>query len=413
MSGRFSRDGPVAVVGAVSGAHTLSHLYLLAYPPLFPILARYFDVSVAQLGLLVTAIYIPQLLFQLPIGVVVDRVGAHRVLVGGLLLTSMMIGVSGLAPSYELLLACAFVSGIGQSVFHPADYALLDTVTDPTTEGKAFSVHTFGGYAGFAAAPAMIGGIAIAIDWRFALMVAGALGVVYAVALAILTPPVHARALGEKASRETPAIGETLRDMAAYVRQSELLAVAIFYFVTMVALVGLQSFTTVLAVDSYGFTESSANTLLTAHLAATALGVILGGPLADHLPYRGVIIATFLACAAGVAVATGLGTATGFVGPLVVFTLVGLVFGLALPSRDKLANNTGDPEATAARFGFFFTGLSLGAVISPALLGWLIDVQSAVLAFWVIAVTLVLAAGMIVLIRALDRRRPARGAPAS
>ena len=402
MIRRFSRDGPVAVVGAVSGAHTLSHLYLLAYPPLFPILARHFDVTVAQLGLLVTAIYVPQLLLQLPIGVVVDRIGAKRVLVGGLLLTSLTIGLSGFAPTYTVLLACAFVSGIGQSVFHPADYALLDAVTEVHTEGKAFSVHTFGGYAGFAAAPAVIGGIAIAIDWRVALIAAGSLGVVYALLLAIVTPPVYARTLGERTARDTPEIGNSIREMAAYVRQWDLLAVAIFYLVTMTALVGLQSFTTVLAVDSYGFDESLANTLLTAHLAATAVGVLVGGPLADRLPYRGVIIATFLLAAGGVAVASGLGSSASFVGPLVVFVLVGLVFGTALPSRDKLANNTGDPESTAARFGFFFTGLSLGAVISPALLGWVIDVSSAVVAFWLIGVGLVLAAGMILVIRAMD-----------
>lgn len=403
MQRRLRRDGPIAVVGAISGAHTLSHLYLLAYPPLFPILALRFDVTVTQLGLLVTAIYVPQLLLQLPLGVVVDRVGAKRVLVGGLGLTALMIGLSGLAPSYPVLLGCALVSGIGQSVFHPADYALIDAVTDRATEGKAFSAHTFGGYAGFAAAPAVIGGIAIAADWRPALLVAGTVGVAYAALLAVLTPPVYARTLGDGAGAHPPALGTTLREMAAYVRQWDLLAVAVFYLFSMTALVGLQSFTTVLAVDRYGFGESLANTLLTAHLAATAFGVLVGGPIADRFPVAAVIVGTFLLSAAGVVVATSLGAAAGVVLPLAVFTLVGLAFGIALPSRDKLGNNTGDPDSTAARFGLYFTGLSLGAVVSPALLGRVIDLSSAVVAFWLVGVALVLAAGTIVVIRWLDR----------
>lgn len=386
------RDGPVAVVGAISGAHTLSHLYLLAYPPLFPILALYFDVTVTQLGLLVTAIYVPQLLLQLPLGVVVDRIGAKRVLVGGLLLTSLTIGLSGLAPTYPVLLACALVSGVGQSVFHPADYALIDAVTDPHNEGKAFSAHTFGG-------------IAIAADWRLALLAAGALGVGYTVLLAVVTPPVYARTLGDGADAAAPDIGATVREMASYVRQWDLLGVTAFYLFSMIALVGLQSFTTVLAVEGYGFDESLANTLLTAHLAATAVGVLVGGPIADRFPSSAVIVGTFGLAAGGVLIAASLGVDPGFAVPLTVFLLVGLAFGIALPSRDKLGNRTGDPDSTAARFGLYFTGLSLGAVVSPAVLGRVIDLTSAEVAFWLISGALVLAAGTIVIIRAAEPSR--------
>ncbi len=400
MSVRSRRDGPFAVVGAVTGAHTLSHLYLLAYPPLFPLLGRHFDVTVTQLGLLVTVIYVPQLLLQLPLGVVVDRIGAKRVLAGGLLLTSITIALSGLAPSYPFLLAAALVSGIGQSVFHPADYALIDAVTDRHNEGRAFSAHTFGGYAGFAAAPAVIGGIAIVADWRLALVVAGSLGIGYALLVALVTPPVHARTLDALPEAGTPGVVDTLRDMATYVRQWDLLAVTVFYLFSMTALVGLQSFTTVLAVDSYGFGESLANTLLTAHLAATALGVLAGGPIADRFTPAAVIVTTFLLAAGGVLVAAGLGPGAGVVIPAVVLAFVGLAFGLALPARDKLGNNTGDPDATAARFGLYFTGLSLGAVISPAILGRVIDLFSAVVAFWLVSGALVLAAATIVVIRA-------------
>lgn len=398
------RDGPFAVVGTVSGAHTLSHVFLLAYPPLFPILSRQFDVSVTQLGLLVTAIYVPQLVLQLPLGVVVDRVGAKRLLVGGLGLTSIAIGLSGLAPSYAVLLACALVSGVGQSVFHPADYALIDAVTDLTNEGKAFSAHTFGGYAGFAAAPAVIGGIAIAVDWRVALLAAGAVGVGYAALLTIITPPVYARSLDDQPAAEATGIGSILRDMAAYVRQLDLLAVTSFYLFSMTALVGLQSFTTVLAVETYGFGEPLANTLLTAHLAATALGVLLGGPVADRLPASAVIIATFLLAAVGALVAASLGASPGFAIPMAVFLFVGLAFGTALPSRDKLGNNTGDPDSPAARFGLYFTGLSLGAVVSPAVLGRVIDLTAAPTAFWLVSGALVVAAATIVVVQAVDRR---------
>lgn len=389
---RYRRGDPTFVVGGVSLAHFLSHVFLLAYPPLFPLLAREFDVSIGQLGLLVTAIYVPQLLLQLPLGEVVDRIGAKWVLVSGLAVTSLSIGGSGLATSYWILLGFAFVSGIGQSVFHPADYALLGAVTTSNNEGLGFSVHTFGGYAGFAAAPLAIGTIGIALEWQIALVGAGAVGGLAAVGLALAMDTVHARSIGPGTNDSDES---TIRQMSTFVKQVDLLAVFVFYLVSMMALVGLQSFTSVLAVDAFGFTNSTANTLLTVHLAATALGVIAGGPLADRAPFRWVIVGTFVLSAVGVIVLV-LGGSRTSVAAFALLALIGLVFGLALPSRDKFANSVVDPQSVGKSFGFFFTGLSLGAVVSPALLGAIIDGRSARTAFVVVSGLLVVAASVVV-----------------
>ena len=397
MSAGFRRDGPLFIVGAVSVAHFMSHVYLLAFPPLFPILGSYFDISIAQLGLLVTAIYVPQFLLQLPLGVVVDRIGAKRVLVGGLFVTSGSIALAGLAPTYGVLLLIAFISGIGQSVFHPADYALLNASTDASNEGKAFSSHTFGGFAGFAAAPLVIGGIGIAIDWRIALLVTGFAGIIFTVAFMLLVPPIYTQELAQT-TPETPPIGKIIRDTFSHVRQWNLLAVFGFYFLSMVAIVGLQSFTTVLGVDRFGFSESMANNLLTAHMTATAVGVLFGGPLADRLPFRGVIIGTFILCAITVWIAA-LIAAPGVLVAFVLLSLAGFFIGAALPSRDRLANATGDEDSTGTRFGFFFTGVSLGATLSPAILGIVIDDISLQLAFLLIGFSLIAGALVVIIMQ--------------
>ena len=404
MTRRISRDGPLFVVGAVSVAHFMSHVYLLAFPPLFPILGSYFDITTGQLGLLVTAIYLPQFFLQMPLGVVVDRIGAKRVLVGGLFVTSGSIALAGLAPTYWALLGIALLSGVGQSVFHPADYALLNASTDASNEGKAFSAHTFGGFAGFAAAPLVIGGIGIAIDWRVALITTGLAGILFTVFFMILVPAVYTRDLAQ-VTIETPPIGQVLRDTFAHVRQWDLLAVFGFYFLSMVAIVGLQSFTTVLGVDTFGFGESMANNLLTAHMTATAIGVLLGGPLADRLPFRAVILGTFILCAITVWFAVFLAS-PGIVVAFIVLILAGLFLGAALPSRDRLANATGDQDSTGTRFGFFFTGVSLGVTLSPAFLGLVIDYVSIELAFALIGVSLIGGALVVVLMQLVSARQP-------
>ena len=391
----YRRGSARFVVGWVSVAHFLSHVFLLAYPPLFPLLAEAFDVSVARLGLLVTAIYVPQLLLQLPLGEVVDRVGGKRVLVAGLALTGVSIAASGLATSYWLLLGCAFASGIGQSVFHPADYALLESVTEPDSVGVAFSAHTFGGYAGFAAAPLVVGTVGIAYGWQIALVGVGVVGILAAALIAATVEPVHARHIDSGGGEPLAA---TVRETASFVRQGPLVAVFAFYLLSMMAVVGLQSFTTVLAVDAYGVGESTANALLTLHLSATAVGVVAGGPIADRVPFRWILIAMFGLSAGGVWLLVA-SAGAGVVVAGAVLTLVGLLVGLALPARDAFANSVADPAAVGKSFGFFFTGLSLGAVVSPVLLGALIDRWSVSIAFVAVGALLVAAASVVVVRR--------------
>ncbi|WP_440766145.1 MFS transporter [Natronorubrum sp. DTA7] len=427
---RFRRGGTRYIVGAVSAAHFLSHVYLLAFPPLFPLLGAEFDLTTAQLGLLVTAIYLPTLFLQIPLGELVDRIGAKRILVGGLVVTSLGVALSGLATSYWLLLAFAFLSGIGQSVFHPADYALLESVTTSENQGKAFSLHTFGGFAGFAAAPVLVGGIGIRYGWQAALLAAGSLGFVYAAILLVTAAPVYRCQIRERAASADgsgePEVAASSDDRitsgnepepdasddggfvatVSQLLQPKLLVVFGFYLLSMMAIVGLQSFTTVFAVDALGFGDASANNLLTAYLVGTAIGVIAGGPLADRLPFQPILVVAFAAAASGVFLAVIIPSSTGFAAAVTLFTCIGLAIGVALPSRDTFATTVAEAGSTGKSFGFFFTGLSLGAVISPALLGVVIDEVSVGAAFLVIVAILLVAASVIVGVSLVDRRRP-------
>jgi MFS family permease len=158
-------------LGIVSGGHLLSHLYVLAYPPLFPLLIDDFGLNNTQLGLIMSVVALSMFLFQTPVGELVDRIGAKPVFVLGLVFTGGGTALVGAATSYPLLLVFALVAGIGQSAFHPADYTLLDAVTEGDQEGRSFGIHTFAGYAGFAVAPALVGGLGVLYGWQIALFV--------------------------------------------------------------------------------------------------------------------------------------------------------------------------------------------------------------------------------------------------
>ncbi len=139
----------VKVIGLVGFAHHLSHLYQLALPPLFTLIRADLGFSYAELGLVMTVFYLATGVLQTPMGLLVDRIGARRVLIGGMFLSAAPLMLVGMVESLWSIVAVFLLSGIGNSVFHPADYTILNASIDETRLGRAFSLHTFGGLAGF------------------------------------------------------------------------------------------------------------------------------------------------------------------------------------------------------------------------------------------------------------------------
>ena len=127
---------------AYRAAHGGSHFFQLVLPPLFPLLKASFGVGYAELGLLMGVLYGISGLTQTLAGVLVDRVGAARVLTGGLLLLGAGTLLASLAPAYPVLVLAAVLMGLGNAVFHPSDYAILAHHVAHRRMARAFSAHT-------------------------------------------------------------------------------------------------------------------------------------------------------------------------------------------------------------------------------------------------------------------------------
>ena len=169
----------------LGNGHFLSHFYSLCLPPLFLAWQSAFQVSFTELGLAVALMSAASAVLQTPVGFLVDRYGARRFLIGGALLMSLCITAMGFATSFWQILLLAPLSGMGNSVFHPADYAILSGSVDKDRMGRAFALHTFSGNLGFAAAPPLMALLAITIGWRGSLIVVGLLGVPVAVLIVL------------------------------------------------------------------------------------------------------------------------------------------------------------------------------------------------------------------------------------
>ena len=113
------------VVALVSAGHFVSHLYTLLLPPLFVLIRDEYGVTYAKLDIAIAVFNVVSAALQTPAGFVVDRFGAWKMLVSALVLWAAAVALAGILPSFWGLVAMFAVAGLANTVFHPADYAIL------------------------------------------------------------------------------------------------------------------------------------------------------------------------------------------------------------------------------------------------------------------------------------------------
>lgn len=359
-----ARDAHVmAVIGV---AHFTSHFFQLMLPPLFPVLRAEMAVPYVALGLVMTVFYAASGLGQAASGFLVDRWGARPVLVAGTALLAFGIGLAGLAGSFGILLAMAALAGLGNAVFHPADFAILNASIDPRRVGRGFAVHTTSGMLGYAAAPATVLGLASVIGWRAALVAVGALGLGVAVLLALRTRGFadHRAAVPARTAHSGPG--------ASLLLAPAVLAAFAFFTILASGHIGLQTFAVTAITALYEAPLALAGGALTAFLLGGAAGTIVGGVLADRTSRHDMVAATGLVLCGAFAALVGTGTLTLALVSLAM-AAAGFALGAVSPSRDMLVRAVTPLGASGKVYGFVYSGLDVGSLVAPLLFGWMLD----------------------------------------
>jgi MFS family permease len=382
--GDLGRD--IAIVGTISAAHFCSHFYQFTLPLLFPRIQAEYGVGFTELGLIVTVFYACSGLAQTAAGFLVDHAGPSRVLAAGLGLLAASMALVALVPSFWLIYPAAALAGLGNSVFHPADYSIMSRRVEKSRVGRAFAVHALSGTLGYAAAPAVMVGLASLLPWRSAVLLAAlGGGLVFLLVLAkqrLLAGP-------ETAAPSAPMAGPAPSPLAA-LRHPAVLVCFSFFFLMAVPTVGLSGFVTSALGRLFETPIGTVAAALTANLVGSALGVLLGGILADRFNHHERIVAAAVFFAAAIYLVVGL---LGFspLGLAVLLGTAGFTSGLAAPSRDMLVRSAAASSATTGKvFGFSYSGFDLGSAAAPPLLGFLLDHGHAAWVLPAMAVSLVL-----------------------
>jgi MFS family permease len=366
----------VRVISLVVVAHGFSHFYQLTIPPLFPLLKAEYGVSYAALGSVMAVYFAVSGVMQTVAGFVVDRYGPRPVLIGGLLLSALGIALAGLAPSFKWLYAVMVIAGLGNSVFHPADLALLNAKIAPRRLGYAFSAHSITGYLGWAIAPLLSVAVAHVWGWRGALVSAGLIGAVFAAIMAMQ----RVLAVGTRVAHRAAGGQSGLRSDVRLLLSTPVVLCFAFFLMLSMALSAWQTFSTTALTQLYSVELVLASSALTAFLFGSATGVAFGGVAAARTDRHRTIASLGML---GSAVATfGLGTAALPLSLLMpVAALAGFAVGSVAPARDILVREITPAAARGKVYGFVYSALDLGGLAAPLALGWLLDRGAAHMVF--------------------------------
>ncbi|MCA0301184.1 MAG: MFS transporter [Proteobacteria bacterium] len=386
-----SRD--VRVISLIGAAHGASHYYQLAFATMLLIVREEAGLSFADVGLLAGTFYGVSGLAQTAAGFAVDRFGARPILAGGLLLVGIGLALTSMAHSFAAFAAIAVVAGLGNSVFHPADFALLNSSVNPARLGRAYSIHGVGGSLGWAAAPVMY-----FLDSLFGQVGAALTGALPGVVLAVLVWMHRGDLVDHRAKDRAAAAARGGAPALSLFLQPAILLCLVYFALIAANTVGIQQFAVPAWVSMFGLSENFAALCLIVFIVGSAAGVLVGGLFADRVRRHDRVASIGLAVAALLTVPI----ATQSVPPtllLPLLALAGAAGGVTGPSRDMIVRGATPPGASGKVFGFVYSGLDIGSFLAPPLFGFLMGKGLPAAIFWIAVALYVINAFLVMVIR--------------
>jgi MFS transporter, FSR family, fosmidomycin resistance protein len=363
------RDGEV--IGLVGLAHGTSHFFHLMLPPLFPWLMRDFSLSYTDVGLLTSTFFVISGVGQALAGFAVDRFGPQRVLFFGIATLSLAGVALGLATSYPMLLLSAALAGVGNSIFHPADFTILNHRVSQPRLGHAFSVHGVSGNLGWAVAPVFMAGLSSLAGWHVAGFGAAAVGAAVLALLWVCRGTLAYVADDVVAAPATAA--EAPAGYLAFLSSAAVWLSFAFFFFTTMSFGILQNYAPAILSHVYGISPVLASGGLTAYLLGSVTGLLTGGFFAARAD-RTVGLALGFAALMAAVLASGAMPAPAL---WPIMASMGFGVGMAGPGRDLLvrraATSRFGKNSFGRVYGFVYSGLDAGQALSPLIFGPMLD----------------------------------------
>src|SRR6266700_7202687 len=174
--------------GVACGAHALHDGYTDLIVVMLPIWQAEFGLGYGELGLMRGLFAGTMAAFQIPAGLLAERLGTPAVLAGGTALAGLGYCLAGASAGFALLLVALVIGGLGSSTQRPLASALVARAFAGARSMKALGTYNFAGDIGKMSVPAAVSLMLVLLPWQPVLAIMGLVGLAAAVAIFWLSP---------------------------------------------------------------------------------------------------------------------------------------------------------------------------------------------------------------------------------
>ena len=388
------KDAERRALGVACGAHALHDGYTDLVYVMLPIWQSEFGLGFAALGLMKTVFSGTLAGFQIPAGHLAERFGAAMVLALGTALAGLGYFLAGFSNGVMFLVAALFVGGLGASTQHPLASSLIAHAFAGTRSLKALGTYNFAGDIGKMTLPAAAALLFIALPWRHALMLLGALGAVAALAIFMAMP----RFRDEPAvPRKSDIAARSSGDVRAY-GFPLLLSVGVIDSATRMAFLTFLPF----VLTAKGASLQTVGLALTLVFAGGAAGKLVCAFIGARIGAVATVWLTETVTALGIVAILPL--------PLEAALVLLPVVGVALNGTSSVLYGSVpdlvEPAWRQRAFSIFYTGTIGAGAVSPAIYGLLGDAVGVPTALIVVAAVVLVTLPITLVLRPVLMARP-------
>jgi FSR family fosmidomycin resistance protein-like MFS transporter len=371
-------------MGVACGAHALHDGYTDLVIVMLPIWQAEFGLSYAAVGALRGVLAGTMASFQIPAGMLSERIGTPLVLAGGTALAGLAYCLALFAGSFWALIALLFLVGLGASTQHPLASSLVAHAFSGARSLKALGTYNFAGDLGKMAIPAAGALLVTMLPWRVTLALIGAVGLVVAVALLLLTPRYRTETAKTESDERSHAVGGQGGFYA-------LLSIGVIDSATRMGLLTFLPF----LLTAKGASLPTIGFALTLVFVGGAVGKLVCAWIGARI---GVVATVWLT--EGL---TALGILALIVLPLEFAMMLLPAIGVALNGTSSVLYGSVPllvtPEARTRAFSIFYTGAIGSGAVAPIFYGLIGDAVGVPYALVVIAAVVLLTLPLVLVIR--------------
>lgn len=352
------------IIFAVAFCHLINDVMQFLLTAIYPILKTSYGLDFVQIGLLSLTFQVTASLLQPVIGIYTDKRPLPYSLPIGMASSALGLLVLGYATSYPLLLAGSALIGLGSAIFHP-ESSRVARLASGGKHGFAQSTFQVGGNAGAALGPILAAFVVLpngqsSVAW-FAVAAIGGMAILTAVGRWYAE---HMRQAAKRGGAST---------VLPFDRRTTLIAILVLMLLTFsknIYTAGIANYFTFYLIERFSVDVQTSQIFLFVFLAASAVGVFIGGPIGDRFGSKFVIWFSVL----GALPFTLALPYADYTWTLVLAVIIGIVLSSAFPAIVVFAQEL-MPGRVGMVAGLFF-GFAFGiGGIAAAVLGALADIQ--------------------------------------